>query len=162
MRSHPDIDVNWTPLHLASSYGHSEVVKLLLAHPNIIVNLKNKDTRAPLSYGCEKGHVSVVEVLKDPRVDVTTDDSYGSTPLWYASYDGKREVIEWLIASGRELGNFKNQKGNWDGKNYTALEIARKRNKTEAAPLLKKFIDNPTRLEVCVKLGGPCLDRFPV
>jgi len=34
-------------------------------------------------------------------------------------------VIERFIASGRDLGDFKNKKGTWIGKDYTALEIAR-------------------------------------
>ena len=47
LRDNPGIDVNWaneyqwTPLHVASHKGHVEIVKLLLAHPDISVNLKN-------------------------------------------------------------------------------------------------------------------------
>jgi len=47
---------------------------------------------------------------------------------------GEQEVVEWLIASGRDLGDVKNKEGKdwWDGKYYTALEIARKK-KNEVA-----------------------------
>ena len=72
--------------------------------------------------------MSVVQVLlKDPRVDVTLEDNNGCTPLWWASSYGCLEVIAWLIASGRDLGDVQNKKGNdWeDGKGYTALEIAK-------------------------------------
>jgi len=47
LRDHPEIRVNWTtqhnwtPLYMASYFAHIEVVKLLLAHPNISVNLKD-------------------------------------------------------------------------------------------------------------------------
>ena len=120
LRNHPEINVNWTnpdnqftALHRASPDGDSEVVKLLLAHPNISVNLKDSIGQTSLSKGCEKGRVSVVRLLlKDPRVDVTLDDNRGRTPLWRASQYGNREVIEWLIASGRDLGDVKNKKGN--------------------------------------------------
>jgi len=46
---------------------------------------------------------------------------------WWASSYGCLEVIAWLIASGRDLGDVQNKKGNdWeDGKGYTALEIAK-------------------------------------
>ena len=55
-------------------------------------------------------------LLKDPRVNVTLDDGHGHTPLWNASESGHLEVVEWLIASGRDLGDVKNQKGAWFGK----------------------------------------------
>ena len=64
------------------------------------------------------------------------------------------EIIERLIASGRDLGDITNKKGKFAGKYYTALEIARKRRKTEAVSLLERFIDNPaqTRHDVRVTL----------
>jgi len=83
--------------------------------------------KLPPSNGCQRCHVSVVRVLlKDFRVDVTLDDGSGHTPLWWASWDGRREVIECLIASGRVLGDVKNKKGKfgWNEKGYAALEIA--------------------------------------
>jgi len=58
--------------------------------------------------------VSVVQgLLKDPLVNLALDDNDGCTPLWWASRNGYCEVIEWLIASGRDLGDFKNKKGKW-------------------------------------------------
>ena len=48
MRDHPDFDVNrefsdfdWKGLRYATEGGHVEIVKALLAHPNINVNLKD-------------------------------------------------------------------------------------------------------------------------
>ena len=115
------------PMDSSSNYGHVEVVKLLLAHPDINVNSKTRNGKTPpfkwlSALPCVCGPV----LLKDFRVDVTLDDGSGHTPLWWASWDGRREVIECLIASGRVLGDVKNKKGNfgWNEKGYAALEIA--------------------------------------
>ena len=148
----------WTPLHSASCRGHFEVVKVLLEHSNINVNVKSKDGSTPLALGCWSGYASIVQLLlKDPRVNVALDDNYGCTPLWYASRDGHCEVIEWLIASGRDLGDVESKKGKvWENSNdHTAVEIARENNMTEVVSVLERFIANPaqTRHELRVKLG---------
>ena len=166
LRDHPEINVNHsndtlqrTALHIASLNGREEVVKRLLAHPDINVNVRDRGGLTPISFGCYYGQVSVVrELLKDPRVDITLEDNDGCTPLWNASCNGYYEVIEWLIASGRDLGNIKNKIGKYgDGKDYTALEIARSRGGTEVVSLLERFMANPTltRHELRVKLRFP-------
>ena len=94
-------------------------------------------------------------LLRDPRVDITLGDELGCTPLWFASCLGRCEVIEWLIASGRDLGDL-NKKVEFLGDNdYSAFEIARSQGKTEAASLVGRLMANPTqtRYEVRVKLG---------
>ena len=162
LRDHIGINVNWihntlqmAPLHAASFYNQAEVVKVLVAHPTINVNIKSDIGHTPFSLGCRRGHVSVVRLLlKDPRVDITLEDPRGCTPLWYAAYYGEHEVIEWLIASGKDIG-IENKKGKAFGQDYTVLEIARERGKTEVMSLLERFIADPAliRHELRVKLG---------
>jgi len=127
-----------------------------LARPDIDVNLRDYIGQTPLSLVCQEGQASVVRLLlKDPRVDVALGNR-GRTPLWYASRKGHREVVEWFIESGRELGDIKNEKGRngRDGKEYTSLEIARDEGETGVVSLLERFMTNPTqtRYEVRVKL----------
>jgi len=113
------------------------------------------------------------ECCKDLRVDVTQADQAGCTPLWWASYYGNYEVIECLVAGGRDLGDVKNKKGKDQNTDYTtALEIAREKMKTEVVSLLERFLVNEaqTRHELRVKFGMLdelaaevfCLDRFSV
>ena len=142
--------------YAASSGRHREALSLLRDHPGIDVNLKDIDGNTPVSFACRCGHVSVVELLlKDPHVDITLDDNSGCTPLWHASWNGTLGVVEWLIASGRELGDVLNKKGKWCDQDYSALEIAQTREKTQVAFLLKTFTANPsrTRHKLRMKLG---------
>ena len=162
LRNNPGLDVNCadnrkrTALHFASLSDHVEVVKLLLAQPRIRVNLKNAGEKTPFFLACEYHMMSVVKLLsKDPRISVTLD-SDGRTPLWRASYIGWHEVVEWLIASGRDLGDVSNTKGRtWNGKKLTALEIAKEEGKSRVVTLLERFLANPEEIrhELRVKLG---------
>jgi hypothetical protein len=166
LRDHPDLDINWeddegwTVLHFASYWGRTEIVKLLLDHPFINVNVQMTGGATPFLLCCLSGEVEVVQMLlKDRRVDITLDDNCNCHPLWCASYNGRLEVVELLIASGRDLGNLnlKGRDGYGDGKDYTALEIARKRVHTEIVSLIERFIANPipTRHQILMKLGLP-------
>jgi hypothetical protein len=141
-------------LHCACENGHHEIVSVLLAHPHINVNQKRNDGWTPFLIGCGNGKVEVVKILlKDSRVNIDMADDRGCTPLWYASYYERVEVIKWIIASGREINLDK--KGEWFGKEYTAIEIARGGNKTEVVSLLERFTKNQaqTRQEIRKELN---------
>ena len=69
---------------------------------------------------------------------------------------GHYAVVKWLIASGRDLADFKKgNDGSIDADDYTALEIAREKHRPEVVSLLERFMANPvqTRHEVRVELG---------
>jgi len=159
LKDNPGLNVNWadrngqwTALHSASFNGQVEVVKLLLAHPHINVNCKSSDGSTPVLLGCYNGQVSAVCVLlKDPRVNVTMADYDGRTPLWSASYEGKHEVVEWLMASGRDLGDITHIEGY---KGTSALKLP-ETVRRQIVSLLERFLANPaqTRHEIRAKLG---------
>jgi len=107
IRQDPAINVNmnqngneWTLLHYACEVdSRSAVIPLLLAHPGINVNARNKWGSTPFSCTCANGHTSCVgEMLKDSRVMVNEPDKYGHTPLFWAARDGHLDVIKWWIA----------------------------------------------------------------
>ena len=166
LKAHPALNVNlkdekygyqdWAPLHHASNQSHLEIVKLLLAHPAIDVNVKNRVGSTPILIACEQKRVAVVQLLlKDPRVDATLADQKDCTPLWWASRYGHVGLVEWLIVSGRDLGDLDRKGREWDDIQYSAREIARAMKKTSVASLLERFMADPmqTRHEVRVKLG---------
>ncbi len=53
-------------LWIASRGGHTEVVQILLSHPNIIIDQPDLFGVAPLWSACNKGHSEVVELLLNP------------------------------------------------------------------------------------------------
>jgi len=63
LRNNPNIDVNWegnlgsghSPLTVACQGGRGAIVSILLAHPNIDANMKNKSGWTPFNYSCSMG-----------------------------------------------------------------------------------------------------------
>ena len=158
LRKNPSLNVNWknegdharTALVAACWNGHDSVVSILLAHPGIGPNLKNKGGNTPFMAACFYGNESCVRLLlQDLRVMVN-EPYEGYTPLRWAAYWGYHDVIKLWIVSGREMnlgtpGNVKTD----------AIGAAKRKGKTEVASLLERFKRDPakTRSEVRKELG---------
>ena len=128
------------------------VIPLLLAHPDIDVNVKSNGGCTPFFYACWNGRLDCVrEMLKDSRVKVNEPDSDGFTPLWYAARYGILDIIRWWIASGKEMDLGK--PGDVD--RTDAIGVAKKRGEAEVLTLLKRFKETPaeTRHQVRMEIG---------
>jgi len=156
LRKNPSLNVNWkneqrdarTALYSACFEGHDSVVSILLAHPGISPNLKQKDGSTPFYYACCGRPSCVREMLKDSRVKVNEPNNSGQTPLWWAAYRGHQDVIKWWIGSGREMNLGK--PGDVD---YTdAIGAAKKWEKTEVVSLLERFKSDATKTRSEVRL----------
>ena len=105
----PEVDVNWASgeradalLHTACRLGHTEVVRDLLAHPDIDVNKPNAGNATPMYIACQEGHRDVVHLLMcDPRVDVNQTPEDNVTPLSIACDYCHEDVVELLILDPR-------------------------------------------------------------
>jgi len=141
-------------LHHACKGGNrrSPVIPILLAHPDIDVNVKTEYGSTPFYWACVLGYASCVrELLKDSRVKVNEPDTGRCTPLWAAAGNCHPHIIKWWIASGREMDLGK--PGDVD---YTdAIGVAKKCGWTEVVTLLERFRSDAskTRSEVRVELG---------
>jgi len=161
MRQDPGFNVNmeldgdgYTLLHYAcmGSDSRSPVIPLLLAHPDIDVNVKDDYGQTPFFGACDGGHPSCVrEMLRDSRVKVNEPDKDGYTPLYLAARYGSLDVIKWWIASEREIDLGK--PGDID--KTDAIGVAEEYGKTEVVALLKRYGENPgeTRHQVRVEIG---------
>ncbi|OAQ98280.1 hypothetical protein LLEC1_04056 [Akanthomyces lecanii] len=88
--------MGWTPLHVASYYGHADVAKLLLAKGSL-VDVMDYDGRSAFFYACARGHLNVVQHVSFRNV-ATTTDRYGATPLFAATRNGQEHVVAYLLA----------------------------------------------------------------
>ena len=158
----PEFDVNRemgnlsraTGLHFAGMRANYAIISVLLAHPAIKVNKRDSEGRTVFFWCCWDKDLKIVELLlKDSRVDINLEDNLGRTPLWCVSYWGDVDVIKLMVASGRELNL--DAKATFADNVYTAIEIAREKNKTEVVSLLERFISDQekTRREIRLELG---------
>jgi len=158
MRQDPGFKVNmlhkdgYTLLHHAcGGDSSSPAIPLLLAHPDIDVNVKDECEETPFAFACFQGHASCVrEMLKDSRVRVNESLNDGETPLLWAAYKGHLDVVQWWIASGREM-----DLGEPGDDRTDAIGGAMEREDTEMVTLLESFKEDPvaTRHAMRVELG---------
>jgi hypothetical protein len=138
-------DLNWrderhgdlTALHVACSRRFLEIVEILLAQPEINVNLTDNQGRTPLNQVCENPDIEVLMMLlRDPRVDCNLPNNGGQTPLWSASLSGSFSAARCLIlCRGSELSL---------GSSHGHRKIAREKNMFCATfTLLQEFVEDP-------------------
>ena len=158
LRNNPELDINaslvWSKnaLHIACEEGHDSVVSVLLAHPNIDVNLADSCGFAPFVYACQNKRISCLRLmLSDARVEVNRLIFGKESPLCRAiMMHGNITVVQWWIASGREMNLGSPENDLTDA--TTTAKITKQR---RIALLLKNFKENPdrTRYEVKLHLG---------
>lgn len=97
------IDVNLkddngrTPLALAASAGHEDVVKILTELEGIDINTQNVEGRTPLFLAVYGGHERVTKMLLEhPGLDVNLRARYGLTPLLSAVQKNQIEMVSLL------------------------------------------------------------------
>jgi len=111
-----------TPLYKASSMGHYEVVKLLLANGA-------NDYNGGLIGSAYFGDIEFVNLFLSKGADVNAKDNNGITPLYKASSMGHYEVVKLLLSKGADV-NAKDNNG------WTPLRVASSRGHTEIVKLL--------------------------
>jgi ankyrin repeat protein len=125
-------DDGWTPLHLASFFGHAKVAELLLAHAaDATARSKNANGNTPLHAALAANHKLVAGLLIGSGADLNAADAAGWRPLHLAAANNNLDALKALIAQGADVGV-----SNKDG--LTPLAVANSRNHREAAALLAR------------------------
>jgi len=165
LRKNPSLNVNWkneeedacTALYAACWSGHDSVASILLAHPDVDPNLKNKNRNTPFLIACFQGSTSCVRLLlQDHRVMVNEPDNVGFTPLFWAANNGHLDVIKWWIGSGREM----NLGTPGDIYKTDAIRTAKEEGRTEVVSLLEIFKSDATQTRHAVRVELGLLDEL--
>lgn len=93
---------NLTPLHLASIFGHYQVVKLLI-NENADMNICDIEGLTALHRAALRGHKDVVRLLCEIG-KVNVRDENGKTALYYAASEGKYDVVRTLCEHKADAG----------------------------------------------------------
>uniref|UniRef100_A0A8H7K4T2 Prion-inhibition and propagation HeLo domain-containing protein n=1 Tax=Bionectria ochroleuca TaxID=29856 RepID=A0A8H7K4T2_BIOOC len=91
-----------TPLTVAASNGHLEVVRLLLEHEARAATT-DRHQRTPLHFAAALGNVEMARLLLDKGADTTAQDFSNCTPLLCSAKKNHSEVVELLVGRGASV-----------------------------------------------------------
>lgn len=118
-----------TPLYVAAQFGHTALVRRLLAQ-GADVNTAVRDGTTVLLGAAEKDLGEMAAVLLEAGADPNRPDVYGHTPVWaVAARGGSLELIERLLAAGADA-DLPNAQGR------TALMEAARRGRADVVRVL--------------------------
>ena len=111
LRFSPYFDINLpgdqglNALHKACANGLTSIVQILLAHPEIDVNVKDlRKHWTPLIHSCNQGVSECTRLLlRDPRVMVNESDTLGTTALGRLAHGDRVESLRWAVVSQRDF-----------------------------------------------------------
>ncbi len=122
----------WTPLHLASFFGHATVAELLLARgAEVAAVSRNPNANTPLHAALAANQQLVAGLLIGRGAGVNAAAAGGWRPLHLAAAANNLDGIKSLIAQGADV-----RAANDEGQ--TPLALAESRGHREAAALLRR------------------------
>ena len=131
----------YTPLMLASRYGHKEIVEYLLFR-GVSVETRCKKNCTALHYAAMRGQLEVIECLI-AFMDINSPGYDHRTPLMEAIIEGQTSVVQFLLSQkGIDLNYASGEYG------MTALMYAIEYNRLKE---LKLLIENRVDLHCCLR-----------
>lgn len=91
----------WTGLHLATYWGNTDIVKLILDVPNESCLMRDDNGMIALHWAIIKGHADIVTSMlaaSNRRQLCTAQDEYGQTAFHHAVATGRTEIVKQILA----------------------------------------------------------------
>ncbi|KAI8923478.1 hypothetical protein BC831DRAFT_470839 [Entophlyctis helioformis] len=88
------------PLHVAAARGFDAAVRLLLAVPGVVVDIRDAETETPLFKAALRGHAGTVQLLLAGGADAQACDAHGWTALHNAASQGHLDVVRLIADAG--------------------------------------------------------------
>lgn len=123
LKDNPDLvsskdtnNIGATPLYVAATFGHKDVMELLLAN-KADVNAGADHGVTPLHLAAMMNHLDVAELLVASNANVNAKADNGVTPLHMAAAAGSKGIVELLLTNKADI-NAKDNRG------WTPLHMA--------------------------------------
>ncbi len=101
-----------TALMYAVREGHTKIVELLLARPNIDINAQDSAGTTALIYAVMMRSNEIVQLLlAQPNISINTQDKSGWTALMFAALSGCNEIVSALLAKDDTINTIDEQGG---------------------------------------------------
>jgi hypothetical protein len=112
---------------LPSEESLKQVVQLVLAHPQLVIDLKDNHNQTALMYAAEDAPASVVRLLLDKGANPNQANLMGMTALMISAREADIEKVKLLLEFGAnpQASTEDNEHIEGDEKNKTVLELIR-------------------------------------
>ncbi len=115
-----------TPLHFAARRGNEEIVKVLLEHPKVNVNVTDGSGKTPLHIACSEGHRKVCQLLLNYGACIKAVTADKTTPLHNAILNGHSEIARMILKRGKNKSFFGIHWRDWSIKEARCIFFSRR------------------------------------
>jgi ankyrin repeat protein len=144
-----ETELNWTPLHMCCINGNFDILKMLLKHKDIKINVVDFLGQTPFYFLCGIGDPEITRYLlyNHNSLNVNLGDQSDCTPLMGACFAGHSQLVDVLIKCYRvdllaKMGNDLCHYGSVLKAGYTALDVAKTQNRTNILRSLEEELEN--------------------
>ncbi|XP_078137249.1 transient receptor potential cation channel subfamily A member 1b [Sander vitreus] len=94
-----------SPLHLAVSHGHNNLVELLLSYSATDCNLQGDLGNTPVMLACSINNCEALSTLLKHGARLCQQNKLGHFPIHAAAFAGAKKAMEVILTAGEKLGH---------------------------------------------------------